>query len=150
VKKILVLLWLRVAPQGADVVFFGEMHPEAGPLVRQLREQGLPDVAFLTGDGVVTDELISTTGGAACTNGVYMTFGPDPRLLPDAKAGVEKFRNAGTEPEGYTLYAYASLQALAAAFNGAKSIRERTLLNGLRAIPLILCLVRKKWDYKGD
>ena len=68
-------------------------------------------IAFLTGNGVVTDELISTAGGAAYTKGVCMTFGPDPRLLPDAKAGVEKSRNAGTEPEGYTLYAYASLQA---------------------------------------
>ncbi|MGE1418453.1 hypothetical protein ACMFF0_18785 [Klebsiella pneumoniae] len=28
--------------------------------------------------------------------------------LPDGKAVIEKFRASGFEPEGYTLYAYAS------------------------------------------
>ena len=35
-----------------------------------------------------------------------MTFGVDPRLLPDAKAVVTEFRKLGTELEGYTPYAY--------------------------------------------
>ncbi len=49
--------------------------------------------------------------GAQFTNGVLMTFGQDPRTLPDGKAVIEKFRASGFEPEGYTLYAYASIQA---------------------------------------
>lgn len=44
-----------------------------------------------------------------------MTFGQDPRTLPEGKAVIEKFRASGFEPEGYTLYAYASIQAIAAA-----------------------------------
>ena len=40
-----------------------------------------------------------------------MTFGADPRLIPDGKAVVEKFRAGGFEPEGYTLYSYASIQS---------------------------------------
>ena len=32
---------------------------------------------------------------------------------------IDKFRASGFEPEGYTLYAYASIQAIAAAYNAA-------------------------------
>ncbi len=67
----------KIRAAGADVVYFGGLHPEAGPLVRQLREQGLKDVAFMSDDGIVTDELVSTAGGAQYTNGVYMTFGAE-------------------------------------------------------------------------
>ncbi len=140
----------KIRSTGADVVYFGGLHPEAGPLVRQLREQGLKDVKFMSDDGIVTDELVSTAGGAQYVDGVYMTFGADPRLLPDSKAVVEEFRKAGTEPEGYTLYAYASLQALAAAFNGAKSNKGEDAAKWLKANPVQTVMGEKKWDSKGD
>ncbi len=108
----------KIRASGAEVVYFGGLHPEAGPLVRQMREQGLT-AKFMSDDGIVTDELVTTAGGPQYTKGVLMTFGADPRLIPDGKAVVEKFRAGGFEPEGYTLYSYASIQALAAAFNGA-------------------------------
>ncbi|WP_434772654.1 branched-chain amino acid ABC transporter substrate-binding protein [Pseudomonas entomophila] len=140
----------KIRAAGADVVYFGGLHPEAGPLVRQLREQGLKDVAFMSDDGIVTDELVATAGGAQYTNGVYMTFGADPRLLPDSKAVVEQFRKGGTEPEGYTLYAYASIQALAAAFNGAKSNKGEDAAEWLKANPVKTVMGEKRWDQKGD
>ncbi len=72
---------------------------------------------FFSGDCIVTEELVTAAGGPQFTNGVLMTFGQDPRTLPDGKAVIEKFRASGFEPEGYTLYAYASIQAIAAAWN---------------------------------
>jgi hypothetical protein len=101
----------KIRSAGADVVYFGGLHPEAGPLVRQLREQGLKDVKFMSDDGIVTDELVTTAGGARNTSmACYMTFGADPPAAADSKAVVDEFRKNGTEPEGYTLYAYASVQ----------------------------------------
>ena len=67
-----------------------------------MREQGLT-AKFMSDDGVVTDELATTAGGPQYVKGVLMTFGADPRLIPDGKAVVEKFRAGGFEPEGYTL-----------------------------------------------
>lgn len=98
----------KIRASGAEVVYFGGLHPEAGPLVRQMREQGLT-AKFMSDDGVVTDELATTAGGPQYVKGVLMTFGADPRLIPDGKAVVEKFRAGGFEPEGYTLYSYASI-----------------------------------------
>jgi len=140
----------KIRGAGADVVYFGGLHPEAGPLVRQLREQGLKDVKFMSDDGVVTDELVTTAGGAQYVDGVYMTFGADPRLLPDSKAVVDQFRKSGYEPEGYTLYAYASIQALAAGFNGAKSNKGEDAAKWLKSHPVKTVMGEKNWDSKGD
>ncbi|WNW13145.1 branched-chain amino acid ABC transporter substrate-binding protein [Pseudomonas sp. DTU_2021_1001937_2_SI_NGA_ILE_001] len=140
----------KIRSTGAEVVYFGGLHPEAGPLVRQLREQGLKDVKFMSDDGIVTDELVTTAGGAQYVDGVYMTFGADPRLLPDSKAVVDEFRKSGYEPEGYTLYAYASVQALAAGFNGAKSTKGEEAAKWLKANPVQTVMGKKEWDAKGD
>ncbi|EJL04596.1 MULTISPECIES: branched-chain amino acid ABC transporter substrate-binding protein [Pseudomonas] len=140
----------KIRGAGADVVYFGGLHPEAGPLVRQLREQGLKDVKFMSDDGIVTDELVTTAGGPQFVDGVLMTFGADPRLLPDSKAVVDAFRAKGTEPEGYTLYAYASVQTLAAAFNGAKSNKGEEAAAWLKKNPVKTVMGEKAWDSKGD
>ena len=140
----------KIRAAGADVVYFGGLHPEAGPLVKQLRTEGLKDVKFMSDDGIVTDELVTTAGGPQYVDGVLMTFGADPRLLPDSKTVVEQFRKAGTEPEGYTLYAYASVQTLAAAFNGAKSNKGEDAAKWLKAHPVKTVMGEKTWDAKGD
>jgi branched-chain amino acid transport system substrate-binding protein len=140
----------KIRGAGADVVYFGGLHPEAGPLVRQLREQGLKDVKFMSDDGIVTDELVTTAGGPQFVDGVLMTFGADPRLLPESKTVVDEFRKKGTEPEGYTLYAYASVQTLAAAFNGAKSNSGEKAAEWLKKNPVKTVMGEKTWDAKGD
>ncbi|MGF0242172.1 branched-chain amino acid ABC transporter substrate-binding protein [Rhodococcus sp. IEGM1300] len=140
----------KIRAAGADVVYFGGLHPEAGPLVKQLRTEGLKDVKFMSDDGIVTDELVTTAGGPQYVDGVLMTFGADPRMLPESKAVVEQFRKAGTEPEGYTLYAYASIQALAAGFNGAKSNKGEDAAKWLKANPVKTVMGEKTWDAKGD
>ncbi|MHC8364220.1 ABC transporter substrate-binding protein [Pseudomonas sp. LS2P72] len=140
----------KIRGAGADVVYFGGLHPEAGPLVRQLREQGLKDVKFMSDDGIVTDELVTTAGGPQFVDGVLMTFGADPRMLPDSKTVVDEFRKKGTEPEGYTLYAYASVQTLAAAFNGAKSNSGEKAAEWLKKNPVKTVMGEKTWDAKGD
>ncbi|MBD1551777.1 branched-chain amino acid ABC transporter substrate-binding protein [Pseudomonas typographi] len=140
----------KIRASGAEVVFFGGLHPEAGPLVRQLREQGLKDVKFVSDDGIVTDDFVTTAGGAQFVDGVYMTFGADPRLLPGSKTVVDEFRKSGYEPEGYTLYAYASVQALAAGFAGAKSTKGEDAAKWLKAHSVNTVMGEKSWDSKGD
>ena len=77
----------KIASVKPDVVYFGGCHPEAGPLVRQMREQGVT-AKFFSGDCVVTEELVTAAGGPQYTNGVLMTFGNDPRLIPEGKAVI--------------------------------------------------------------
>jgi branched-chain amino acid transport system substrate-binding protein len=139
----------KIKQSGAEAVFFGGLHAEAGPLVRQMREQGLKAV-FMSDDGIVTDEMVTTAGGAQYTKGVLMTFGADPRLNASSKSVVEEFKKAGYEPEGYTLYAYASLQVIAAAFNGIKGTDGAKATEWVKAHEIDTVMGKKGWDAKGD
>ncbi|TBV07325.1 branched-chain amino acid ABC transporter substrate-binding protein [Phytopseudomonas dryadis] len=139
----------KIRASGAEVVYFGGLHAEAGPLVRQMREQGVT-AKFVSGDGIVTDELVGTAGGAQYTDGVLMTFGADPRLIADGKAVIDKFRANGYEPEGYTLYSYASLQVVAAAFAGIQGTDGAKAAEWLKANPVDTVMGKKEFDDKGD
>jgi branched-chain amino acid transport system substrate-binding protein len=132
----------KIGAQKPDVVFFG------GPrqaLVRQMREQGV-QAKFFSGDCIVNEEMVTAAGGPQYTNGIYMTFGKDPRLIPDGKAVIEKFRAGKFEPEGYTLYSYASVQAIAAAFKATGMASQRMAESQFRRYGD----GQKAWDGKGD
>jgi branched-chain amino acid transport system substrate-binding protein len=102
----------KMKDAGVAFVYFGGLHTEFGLLKRQAADAGLA-ASFMSGDGIVSNELASIAGPAV--EGTLMTFAPDPRKNPTAKDLVEKFRAAGFEPEAYTLYSYAALQVVAQA-----------------------------------
>ena len=138
----------KMKEAGVNVVYWGGLHTEAGLIMRQLADQGLK-ATFMSGDGIVSNELASIAGDAV--DGTLMTFAPDPRKNPNAKDVVEKFRAAGFEPEAYTLYAYASVQVIAQAAAAAGSadpqaVAEATKTKG----PFKLVLGEISFDEKGD
>ncbi|VAS19710.1 branched-chain amino acid transport system permease LivM [Klebsiella pneumoniae] len=98
---------------------------------------------------LVLNNWVSFTGGPNGVNGVLMTFGQDPRTLPDGKAVIEKFRASGFEPEGYTLYAYASIQAIAAAWNAVGTDNAKAS-DWLKSHDVETVMGKKAWDGKGD
>lgn len=133
----------------ADVVYFGGLHTEAGPFVRQMREQGVK-AAFISGDGIVSDDFITASGGKSFVNGVYMTFGKDARQLEAGKKVVKSFRKAGYEPEGYTLYSYATMQSIANAIKSAKTTDGMKLSKWMKSNSVNTVMGPKSWDSKGD
>lgn len=133
-----------------DAIFFGGYHTEAGLLVRQAYDQGLK-AKFVSGDALVTDEFSSVVGKNQATAGVLMTFGSDARKLPEAKAVVDKFKAEGYDPEGYTLYTYAAVQAVAAALKANNLSRDgKVLAEWLKKNPVTTVMGQKAWDDKGD
>ena len=104
----------KMKDAGVSFVYFGGLHTEFGLLKRQAADAGLT-ATFMSGDGIVSNELASIAGPAV--EGTLMTFAPDPRKNPNAAEAVKKFKDAGFEPEAYTLYSYAALQIVAAAAN---------------------------------
>ena len=132
-----------------DAIYFGGLHAEAGPLVRQIREQGL-DAAFISGDGIVSEEFVTNAGGPQFAQGVYMTFGRDPRKVPQGKAVIETFRKSNYEPEGYTLYSYATMQAVAQALANVKDYDGELASEWLKNNTVSTVMGPKSWDSKGD
>ena len=130
-----------------DVIYFGGYQTEGGLIVRQARDQGLK-AQFIGADALVTEEFWKITGAAG--EGTLMTFPPDPRNVPAAKAVVDKFKAAGYDPEGYTLYTYAAIQAFAAAADKAKSLKVDDLSKALKSITVDTVIGPLSWDKKGD
>jgi branched-chain amino acid transport system substrate-binding protein len=109
----------KIKQSGANLVYWGGLHTEGGLIVRQMRDQGVK-APLMGGDGIATDEFASIGGPAV--EGTLMTYGPDPRNRPQAKAVVAKFRAKKFEPEAYTLYSYAAVQIMQQAATAAKSL----------------------------
>jgi branched-chain amino acid transport system substrate-binding protein len=104
----------RMKAANIDVVYVGGYHTEAGLILRQMRAQGMK-AQMISGDAIATQEFWSITGPAA--TGMMFTFGPDPTRRPAAAKVVKRFKEKGVNPEGYTLYTYAAMQAWAQAAN---------------------------------
>jgi branched-chain amino acid transport system substrate-binding protein len=138
----------KLKNEGVGVVYVGGYHTEAGLIKRQLVEQGMTDAVLISGDALVTDEYWEITGDAGA--GTLMTFSPDPRQSETAKEVVEKFRAAGTEPEGYTLYTYAAIQAWAQAVETAKSTEHAAVVKALDDGTFNTVLGTLEFDEKGD
>jgi branched-chain amino acid transport system substrate-binding protein len=130
-----------------DAIYFGGYQTEAGLIVRQARDQGLK-AQFIGADALVTEEFWKITGPSG--EGTLMTFPPDPRNVPAAKAVVDKFMAEGYNPEGYTLYTYAAIQAFAAAAGKAGSLKVDDLSTALKSMTVDTVVGPLSWDRKGD
>ena len=138
----------KMKEAGVTIIYWGGLHTEAGLIIRQAADQGLK-ATLVSGDGIVSNELASIAGDAVA--GTLNTFGPDPRLIPANKELVEKFRAQGFEPEAYTLYAYAAVQAIAEAATAAKSNDPQEVAKALHANgPFKTVLGDLSYDAKGD
>jgi branched-chain amino acid transport system substrate-binding protein len=140
---------------GIDVVYVGGYHDEVGPFVKQAR--GVEYAGdFVSDDALNTSEFPNYAGSAA--DGVRFSDASTKTELASAKDVVEKFRAGGYplgttkkyEPEGYTLNAYAAVQAFAAAANGAGSTDARKMADWLRANHVQTVIGDLSWDAKGD
>ncbi len=133
---------------GIEAIYFGGYHPEGALILKQLREQG-SKAQMLSGDSMNNKEFWTIAGEAA--DGMIFTFAPEPRSAPEAKELVAKFKAAGYDPEGYTLYTYAAFQMYAQAAAATKSTDPKKLAEYLRAGNVSKTVLGNlKLDKKGD
>ncbi len=138
----------KMKDAGIDAVYIGGYHPEGALILKQMREQG-SQAQMLSGDSMNNVEFWTIAGEAA--KGMIFTFAPEPRNNPAAKDIVAKFKAAGYDPEGYTLYTYAAIQMYAQAAAATKSTDSKTLaawLRGGNETQTVLGPI--KLDAKGD
>jgi branched-chain amino acid transport system substrate-binding protein len=138
----------KMKEAGVSIVYFGGLHTEAGLIMRQMADQGLK-ATLMSGDGITSNELASIAGDAVA--GTLMTFPPDPRNNPAAADAVKKFRDAGFEPEAYTLYSYSSVQIFADAIKAAGDTDPMKVAEAMKAKgPFKTVIGDITFDSKGD
>jgi branched-chain amino acid transport system substrate-binding protein len=138
----------RMKEAGIQVIYVGGYHTEAGLIIRQAKEQGM-DATLISGDALVTKEFIQIAGDAG--NGTMMTFSPDLSKRPSAAAVVKEFTDKKIDPEGYTLYTYASVQIWAEAAKKANSVDPKKVAETLKSGgPWQSIIGPISFDQKGD
>jgi branched-chain amino acid transport system substrate-binding protein len=104
---------------------------------------------MISGDGI-TEAEFATIGGPG-VEGTLMSFGPDPRNNPAAKAVVEEFRAKKFEPEAYTLYSYAAMQILKEAAEHTKTLDPKKMAEYMHSgVTFHTVIGDIAYDKKGD
>lgn len=132
----------------ADVVYFGGYHPEAGLILRQSSEQGFK-FQLIMPDSIASPEFWQVAGPAG--EGTMFVFPSDPQAKPEAKEAVEKIKAGGFVPEGFTLFAYAVVQAVAQGIERAGSDDPGAVAAALKnGQPINTVVGEITFDEKGD
>ncbi|QJE72727.1 branched-chain amino acid ABC transporter substrate-binding protein [Aerophototrophica crusticola] len=137
----------RLKAENVDALYFGGYYADAGVFVRQMREAGVT-AAFLSGDTLASNEFWTLAGKAG--EGAMMTFSADARSQPAAQEVIARFRAKGQEPDAYTLYAYAAVQAWATAAEKAKSLDGPKVAKAMREGKYDTAIGALSFDKKGD
>ncbi len=131
----------------ADLLFWGGMYGQGGPLLVQLRQSG-SSIPFISGDGSFMQEFLNATGNYATTT--YLTFFPDFKALPSAQPFLEKYR-ARYGPEGpYSVYGYEAVNVLLKAIELAGTTEAQAIAKILHEQSFDTCMGQIKFDEKGD
>jgi branched-chain amino acid transport system substrate-binding protein len=130
-----------------DVVFIGGYHTDIALMPRAAGDRGYL-VQLVAGLGLTTEDF-GLIGGPAADGTLFVDVA-DPRGRAEAAPVVERFRASGFEPDGYTLYAYAAVQAWAQAAAQAGSLEFQAMIASLRKHQFDTVLGAIDFDDKGD
>jgi branched-chain amino acid transport system substrate-binding protein len=131
-----------------DLLFYGGMDPQAGPMAKQIKTLAL-NVKFMTGDGGYTPEFIRLAGDAA--EGSYATLPGVPlSKMPGGKEFEARFVAKYQPIQLYAPYCYDAVNVMIAAMQKADSVEPAKYLPELAKISLEGVTARIQFDTKGD
>ncbi len=137
----------RLRSAGVEFLYFGGYHTEAGLIKRQAADQSY-QFQLMMGDSLATPEFWSVAGPAG--EGTLFTFPPDARDNEAAKAAMEQFKQINFVPEGFTLFSYAVVQAIASGIVKANSTDPVAVAKTLRNTSVDTVVGPVTFDEKGD
>jgi len=111
----------KIKSTKADLVFYGGMDAQGGPMAKQMKELGIK-AKFLGGDGVCTPEFMKLGGEA--TEGHYCSLPGVPlEKLAKGPEFKDKFvKKFGAEIQLYAPYVYDAVMVMADAMKRADSV----------------------------
>jgi branched-chain amino acid transport system substrate-binding protein len=139
----------KIKGKKADLVFFGGMDAQGGPLVKQLKELNVKS-KFLTGDGGCTPELVKLAGDAS--EGQYCSLPGVPLdKMPGGPAFKDKFtKKFNAEIQLYAPYVYDAVMVAADAMKRANSADPAKYLAELPKTDYKGVSAQIQFDDKGD
>lgn len=139
----------KIKSTKADLVFFGGMDAQGGPMVKQMAELGI-QAKFLGGDGVCTPQFMKL-GGAASEGNFCSLPGMPLDKLAHGPAFREKFtRKFGADIQLYAPYVYDAVMVVADAMKRADSVEPAKYLPQLGKTKLDGVTALIEFDELGD
>ena len=143
----------KIVDAGARFVFIGGTHADAAKIIREL--DSLSDkISYVGGDGLVNAEfpnlILEENNSRPNLDGIFVSFPPDPRLLPTAKNAVVRFQKKEINPVGYTLRGYSTVKIIESAVRRAKGTKFDDLVDAMNAGKFQTPLGVINFDEKGD
>ena len=113
-----------VKSKNPDAIFFGGMHPQAAPMLRQMEQLGMTNVKYFGGDGICTQEIIELVQGAkTLSNVVCAEGGASLAKMPGGTAWKAKYdAKYPGQFQVYSPYTYDATFLLVDAMKRANSV----------------------------
>ncbi|MGY8663545.1 branched-chain amino acid ABC transporter substrate-binding protein [Bradyrhizobium sp. UFLA05-109] len=137
----------RMRRDGIEIAYIGGYYAEIGLIVRQAAD-AQARLTVVANDPLMTGEFGAIASSAA--NGTLFTFMPDATKNAEAADVVARLRATKRPAEGYTLYAYAAVQAWAHAVKRAGSFNALRVAKALRSQEAETVIGHVRFDGKGD
>jgi branched-chain amino acid transport system substrate-binding protein len=132
-----------------DLLFYGGMDSQAGPMMKQIKNLGLK-ANYLAGDGVQTTQFL-TLAGPEGESAYASSPGVPLDNMPGGKAFAERYQKVFNQPiQLYAPYAYDAMNAMIAAMKKADSVDPAKYLPALAAIDHQGVTGMVRFDEKGD
>ncbi|MGE5338323.1 MAG: branched-chain amino acid ABC transporter substrate-binding protein [Gemmatimonadota bacterium] len=133
-----------------DVVFYGGMDAQAGPMLRQMKQLGM-DAAFMGGDGICTVELAKLAGDAANNKVFCAEGGSSLDKMPKGKEFKQRFEAKFKDQiQVYAPYVYDGVTALATAMQKCNSIEPAKYLPCLAKLQMDGVTTKVQFDPTGE
>ncbi|OGS77061.1 MAG: branched chain amino acid ABC transporter substrate-binding protein [Gallionellales bacterium GWA2_55_18] len=131
-----------------DLLFYGGMDPQAGPMAKQIKALAL-NLKFMMGDGGYTPEFIKLASNAA--EGAYASLPGVPLTkMPGGKEFEARFVAKYQPIQLYAPYCYDAVNAMIAAMQKADSVEPAKYLPELAKISHDGVTAKIRFDAKGD
>ncbi len=138
----------KIKSKKVDVVFYGGMDAQAGPMAKQMKSLGLK-AKFLTGDGGCTPEFIKLAGAAS--EGQYCSLPGVPLdQMPGGKAFGDAFNAKYGQIQLYAPYVFDAVMVMADAMKRANSVEPAKYLPEIGKTDYQGVSAKIQFDDKGD
>jgi branched-chain amino acid transport system substrate-binding protein len=139
----------RIRGRNPDIIMFGGIDPQAGPMVRQMAELGIK-ARFIGGDGMQTPNFIKLAGAAA--EGAMASIPGLPKeQMPGGKAFLERYKKRfNTEVELFAPMGYDAAFVFVEAMKRAGSVEPAKFLPELAKTNYNGVIGPIAFDEKGD
>lgn len=138
----------KVKARNPDVIMFGGMDAQAGPMVKQMKALGIK-AKFISGDGAKSSELIKLSGDAG--EGVYATEAGLPKeKMPQGAAFYDKFKaKFNADVQVYAPFTYDATNVLIAAIQKVGTDPAK-IIDAIKATSMDGVTGKIAFDDKGD